>query len=59
MASLLEMQAKAYFEWKHDNNVHDFIGSQFWEAGKTLKVLAEEQYFNNDENNAENPVKVC
>ncbi|RMX47670.1 hypothetical protein pdam_00013626 [Pocillopora damicornis] len=32
-------------------------GSQFWEAGKTLKVLAEEQYFNNDENNTENPVK--
>ena len=52
------MQAKPYFEWQRDNNVHDLIGSQFWEAGKTLKVLAEEQYFNNDKNNTENPVKV-
>lgn len=42
----------------YDNDAHDLIGSQFWEAGKTLKVLAEEQYFNNDENNTENPVKV-
>lgn len=36
-----------------------FAGSQFWEAGKTLKVLAEQQYFNEDKKSTENPVKVC
>ena len=35
-----------------------FAGSQFWEAGKTLKVLAEGEYFNEDKNSMENSVKV-
>ncbi|KAL9963214.1 hypothetical protein ACROYT_G032392 [Oculina patagonica] len=32
-------------------------GSQFWEAGKTLKVLAEKQYFDENKKSTENPVK--
>lgn len=35
------------------------VGTQFWEAGKTLKFLAEQQYFNKDKTSTENPVKVC
>ena len=35
-----------------------FAGSQFWEAGKTLNVLAEEEYFKEDKNSTENSVKV-
>ena len=53
------MQVKSYFERQHDNNFYDLVGSQFWEAGKTLKVLAEEQYFSEDKNGSENPGKVC
>ncbi|XP_044184294.1 DNA mismatch repair protein Msh6-like isoform X1 [Acropora millepora] len=32
-------------------------GSQFWEASKTLKVLAEEEYFKEDKTSTENSVK--
>jgi len=35
-----------------------FVGTQFWEPGKTLKFLAEQQYFNKDKTSTENPVKV-
>jgi len=35
-----------------------FVGTQFWEAGKTLKFLAEQQYFKKDKTSTENPVKV-
>ena len=36
-----------------------FVGTQFWEADKTLKFLAEQQYFNKDKSSTDNPVKVC
>lgn len=36
-----------------------FLGSQFWDAGKTLKVLAEEGYFKEDEKSTENSIKVA